>query len=231
MNKTSDGQNALIAQFLFAAILLLLLHHSREMLHFVADQSLFDMFAPVVFDLFLLAAGCLLALLAHRLIPCKRCVLVVSGTTLLAITLVSAGSLLFESKTGDWLSLQVVVFGMANAGELGAMIAKEVTPWQAAGALVAAVILALSLFHAHHVSRKLLLGIGGVGLMSIASTGLSQQSPDEETTFFSRSVQIGWLHEQSAPLAQEHDPVGDGLGRRAQVAFQDAGARTGVRQS
>lgn len=197
-NHNKTGHAVLTAQFLFAAILLVVLHHSREMMHYVADQTLFDLLAPVVFDLALLCAACLIAVLTYRFTGCLRCVATVSGISLLVVILTSASSLLYEAKTGDWLSLQVVLFGMSNAGEVGAMIAKEVTLWQGLVALAALVVVTLSLFFAHHVSKKLLAGICGIGLMSIASASLSQQSPDE-TTFFSRSVQIGWLHGQSAP--------------------------------
>lgn len=186
------------SQFLFAAILLVVLHHSREMMHFVANQTIFDLLAPVAFDLALLVFGWGLALLAARLTKRLRWVMVVAGFLLLVIICVSSLSLLYEAKTGDWLSLQVVLFGVSNAGEVAAMIAKEVAPWQGAVAALAFGIVAMSLFFAHQVSRKLLVGLCGIGLMSIASTSLSQQDQDD-TTFFSRSVQVGWLHGQSAP--------------------------------
>ena len=216
--KISDSvARTLSSQFLFAAVLMVVLHHSREMMHYVAGQSFYALLIPVLFDLSLLGMGLVLALLAVRYFRNARIVQFATGLSLLALILVCAFSLLYESKTGDWLSLQVVIFGVSNADEVAGMIVKEVSIWQWLLVLFACLIVAASLFFAHQISRRFLVGLCGIGLLSIASNGITQDG-EADTTYFSRTVQIGWLHGQSTPWHKSMilSMLGQGAGHKSQ---------------
>lgn len=195
----------LSSQFLFTALLFVLLHHSREIvglersreaINYIPGQSFYELLSPVFFDFVLLGAGLSIALLVVRFFGHALLVQRVTASILLTLTLFGALCVLFEAKTGDWLTLQVLAFGISNAKEVAALIAHEIPLWQWGIVLLTTVVLAISLFCADRIGRRFLAALCGFGLMAIASNGIGQDN-GEEIPYFTRTLQIGWLNEQS----------------------------------
>ncbi|MFO3797271.1 MAG: sulfatase-like hydrolase/transferase, partial [Anaerolineales bacterium] len=205
MQVKRAAARTLSSQFLFTALIFVVLHHSREMVALeqsrtatghVPDYGLYELLSPVLFDFGLLGTGFVLALLMMRFFGHPLAVQRVAAVTLLALTFFGALCVLYEAKTGDWLSLQVVAFGIANANEVAGIIVNEITLWQWGAVLLSVLVLATSLFYADRIGRRFLASLCGFGLMAIASNGISQDD-GQQSTYFSRAVQLGWLNEQS----------------------------------